>query len=89
MFASGGAGAGGPAVTKSQQGLLCGYQFCYICGAEWKNKKATCACPLWDERRIFAILDSDPKDSQAQMLLLGDRRGLQIKIGRTNGFWDW
>ncbi|KAL6967328.1 RBR-type E3 ubiquitin transferase [Sarracenia purpurea var. burkii] len=30
----------------------CGYEFCYTCGAEWKNKKATCTCPLWDERRI-------------------------------------
>ncbi|KAF5930943.1 hypothetical protein HYC85_031816 [Camellia sinensis] len=30
----------------------CGYEFCYICGAEWKNKKATCRCPLWDERNI-------------------------------------
>ncbi|XP_058199702.1 E3 ubiquitin-protein ligase RSL1-like isoform X1 [Rhododendron vialii] len=30
----------------------CGHQFCYICGAEWRNKKATCACPLWDEQHI-------------------------------------
>ncbi|VFQ73922.1 unnamed protein product [Cuscuta campestris] len=22
----------------------CGYEFCYTCGAEWKNKKATCKC---------------------------------------------
>ncbi|XP_030453684.1 E3 ubiquitin-protein ligase RSL1-like [Syzygium oleosum] len=31
----------------------CGYEFCYICGAEWKNKKATCSCPIWDERNII------------------------------------
>ncbi|KAM5583970.1 E3 ubiquitin-protein ligase RSL1-like [Rosa sericea] len=31
----------------------CGYEFCYTCGAEWKNKKPTCSCPLWDERRIY------------------------------------
>ncbi|KAM7502043.1 hypothetical protein LguiB_000947 [Lonicera macranthoides] len=30
----------------------CGYEFCYTCGAEWKNKKATCRCPIWDERNI-------------------------------------
>ncbi|KAK2983930.1 hypothetical protein RJ640_012407 [Escallonia rubra] len=30
----------------------CGYEFCYTCGAEWKNKKATCTCPIWDERNI-------------------------------------
>ncbi|CAN7022202.1 hypothetical protein IGI04_023401 [Brassica rapa subsp. trilocularis] len=31
----------------------CGYEFCYTCGAEWKNKKATCACPIWNERNII------------------------------------
>ncbi|KAF5773273.1 putative transcription factor C2H2 family [Helianthus annuus] len=33
----------------------CGYEFCYTCGAEWKNKKATCNCPLWDEECIVGI----------------------------------
>ncbi|XP_059275736.1 E3 ubiquitin-protein ligase RSL1-like [Lycium ferocissimum] len=31
----------------------CGHEFCYICGAEWKNKKATCSCKIWDERNII------------------------------------
>nr|XP_043613022.1 uncharacterized protein LOC122584995 [Erigeron canadensis] len=31
----------------------CGYEFCYTCGAEWINKKATCRCLLWDERNII------------------------------------
>ncbi|KAI5322223.1 hypothetical protein L3X38_031295 [Prunus dulcis] len=31
----------------------CGYEFCYTCGAEWKNKKATCSCRIWDERNII------------------------------------
>lgn len=31
----------------------CKYEFCYTCGAEWKNKKATCTCPIWDERNII------------------------------------
>ncbi|KAK9940217.1 hypothetical protein M0R45_016888 [Rubus argutus] len=31
----------------------CGYEFCYTCGAEWKNKKPTCSCPIWDERNII------------------------------------
>ncbi|KAL5711340.1 RBR-type E3 ubiquitin transferase [Ranunculus cassubicifolius] len=30
----------------------CGYEFCYMCGAEWRNKKATCNCKIWDERNI-------------------------------------
>ncbi|PWA42886.1 ribonuclease H domain-containing protein [Artemisia annua] len=31
----------------------CGYEFCYTCGAEWIKKKATCNCPIWDERNII------------------------------------
>ncbi|XP_065868791.1 E3 ubiquitin-protein ligase RSL1-like [Euphorbia lathyris] len=31
----------------------CGYEFCYTCGAPWKNKKPTCNCKLWDERNII------------------------------------
>ncbi|OEL33347.1 hypothetical protein BAE44_0005636 [Dichanthelium oligosanthes] len=31
----------------------CGYEFCYTCGEEWKEKKATCSCPLWEERHII------------------------------------
>ncbi|KAL5711272.1 RBR-type E3 ubiquitin transferase [Ranunculus cassubicifolius] len=30
----------------------CGFEFCYTCGAEWHNKRATCSCPIWDERNI-------------------------------------
>ncbi|RDY09338.1 putative E3 ubiquitin-protein ligase rbrA, partial [Mucuna pruriens] len=31
----------------------CGFEFCYNCGAEWKDKKATCSCPLWVEDNIW------------------------------------
>ncbi|XP_010666117.2 E3 ubiquitin-protein ligase RSL1 [Beta vulgaris subsp. vulgaris] len=41
----------------------CGYEFCYTCGAEWKNKKATCSCPLWNERNIL-FDDSDFDDDE-------------------------
>ncbi|GAW23835.1 hypothetical protein ANO14919_134120 [Xylariales sp. No.14919] len=27
----------------------CGFQFCYICGAQWK----TCRCDHWEERRLY------------------------------------
>ncbi|KAL6276033.1 hypothetical protein ACE6H2_019634 [Prunus campanulata] len=37
----------------------CGYEFCYNCGAEWKDKKATCSCPLWDEGNILYDEDED------------------------------
>lgn len=37
----------------------CGYEFCYTCGAEWKNKKATCNCPLWDEENIVDTTDDE------------------------------
>ncbi|WVZ82415.1 hypothetical protein U9M48_029681 [Paspalum notatum var. saurae] len=38
----------------------CGYEFCYTCGKEWKEKKATCSCPLWEEDNI--IHDEGDKD---------------------------
>lgn len=31
----------------------CGFEFCYVCGAEWKDKRATCNCVLWDETNII------------------------------------
>ncbi|XP_065866430.1 E3 ubiquitin-protein ligase RSL1-like [Euphorbia lathyris] len=31
----------------------CGFEFCYKCGAERRDKKATCSCPLWDEHYIW------------------------------------
>ncbi|KAL5711277.1 RBR-type E3 ubiquitin transferase [Ranunculus cassubicifolius] len=27
----------------------CGYEFCYTCGAGWRNKIQTCSCPIFDE----------------------------------------
>uniref|UniRef100_A0A0D9XVX7 RBR-type E3 ubiquitin transferase n=1 Tax=Leersia perrieri TaxID=77586 RepID=A0A0D9XVX7_9ORYZ len=47
---------------------VCGYEFCYTCGKEWKEKKATCSCPLWDERNIIRddpqgnAVHDDPED---------------------------
>lgn len=45
----------------------CGYEFCYNCGAVWKDKKATCSCPLWVEDNIWledrrAEEDEDDED---------------------------
>ncbi|EEF36012.1 zinc finger protein, putative [Ricinus communis] len=47
----------------------CGYEFCYNCGAEWKDKKATCSCPIWDENYILHDqngLDSDEEDDDLE-----------------------
>ncbi|WCJ41087.1 RING/U-box protein with C6HC-type zinc finger [Euphorbia peplus] len=40
----------------------CGFEFCYNCGAEWKDKKPTCSCPLWDEDNIWDDEDRDEED---------------------------
>ncbi|KAH7836707.1 hypothetical protein Vadar_004614 [Vaccinium darrowii] len=42
----------------------CGHQFCYICGAEWRNKLATCSCPLWDEKNIVHMERNRPLQRQ-------------------------
>lgn len=41
---------------------MCGYEFCYTCGKEWKGKKATCSCPLWDEHNIIRDDRDDSED---------------------------
>ncbi|XP_047339163.1 E3 ubiquitin-protein ligase RSL1-like [Impatiens glandulifera] len=28
----------------------CGYEFCYVCGAEWMITGPSCSCPLWVEQ---------------------------------------
>lgn len=38
----------------------CGHEFCYTCGAEWKKKKATCKCPIWDERNLIYAQNRQP-----------------------------
>ncbi|PIA38657.1 hypothetical protein AQUCO_02700111v1 [Aquilegia coerulea] len=40
----------------------CGYEFCYTCGAAWKNKKATCSCKLWDEHNIMDDYDDEDEE---------------------------
>ncbi|KAI5391081.1 hypothetical protein KIW84_076084 [Lathyrus oleraceus] len=40
----------------------CSYEFCYKCGAEWKDKKATCSCPLWQEENIWLEDHQDDED---------------------------
>ncbi|MCL7030642.1 hypothetical protein MKW94_030334 [Papaver nudicaule] len=45
----------------------CGFEFCYTCGAEWKKKKATCDCPLWDEDNILYD-DSDEEEEEDEYI---------------------
>ncbi|KAM5583967.1 hypothetical protein ABKV19_003706 [Rosa sericea] len=44
----------------------CNYEFCYNCGAEWKDKKATCKCPLWIEDNILHEDDDSDGESDAE-----------------------
>ncbi|KAK6235369.1 Ribonuclease H domain - like 10 [Theobroma cacao] len=45
----------------------CGYEFCYNCGAAWRDKKATCSCPLWEEDRIWhENRDSDEEEEEEE-----------------------
>ena len=53
-------------ITSDQVCFLCrcGHEFCYNCGAEWKNKKATCTCPLWEEHNILHDDDDEEFDDE-------------------------
>ncbi|KAK1357376.1 ATP-dependent RNA helicase DEAH11, chloroplastic [Heracleum sosnowskyi] len=55
----------------------CGYEFCYTCGSEWKNKKATCTCPLWDDDHI---VDDDYDDDE-----YGE---VQEEVGNYDDYFD-
>ncbi|XP_076959725.1 uncharacterized protein LOC143635891 [Bidens hawaiensis] len=58
----------------------CGYEFCYTCGAEWKNKKATCTCPLWDEEHIMDIEEEEDEDDDFEhnFILQNDNFGHNV-----------
>ena len=39
----------------------CGYEFCYVCGVQWKNSNQgnlNCMCPLFDEARLILQADA-------------------------------
>lgn len=40
----------------------CGCEFCYTCGTEWKDKKPSCNCPLWDNEHIIDDDDEEDED---------------------------
>ncbi|GMN24598.1 hypothetical protein TIFTF001_000615 [Ficus carica] len=44
----------------------CGFEFCYNCGAPWKDKRATCRCPLWDENHIWHDQNRDSDDEEEE-----------------------
>ncbi|CAD6343457.1 unnamed protein product [Miscanthus lutarioriparius] len=52
-------------LNLAQQRLWrCGYEFCYTCGCEWKEKKATCTCPLWRECNIIRYDNEDDDEEE-------------------------
>ncbi|EXB98575.1 putative E3 ubiquitin-protein ligase rbrA [Morus notabilis] len=57
----------------------CKYEFCYTCGAEWKNKIATCTCPVWDERNIIRDRQPQPQPQPQQQQRLQPQPGLGMQ----------
>ncbi|KAM1999251.1 hypothetical protein ACFX16_006707 [Malus domestica] len=55
----------------------CGYEFCYTCGAQWKNKKATCNCPIWVERNIIREQPRQAQPRHAQPFIREQPRQAQ------------
>ncbi|XP_050110115.1 E3 ubiquitin-protein ligase RSL1-like isoform X3 [Malus sylvestris] len=53
----------------------CGHEFCYNCGGEWKDKKATCSCPLWDEGNILHDEDDEDFDFDEEDVSESDSEG--------------
>ncbi|XP_009342327.3 uncharacterized protein LOC103934299 [Pyrus x bretschneideri] len=53
----------------------CGHEFCYNCGGEWKDKKPTCSCPLWDEGNILHDEDDEDFDFDEEDVSESDSEG--------------
>ncbi|CAA7398175.1 unnamed protein product [Spirodela intermedia] len=59
----------------------CGYEFCYKCGgAEWKNKKATCSCPLWMVRNIVQDDQDDDESDDDRLPRIYNPRNRNLRI---------
>ncbi|XP_002972933.2 E3 ubiquitin-protein ligase arih1 [Selaginella moellendorffii] len=43
----------------------CGYEFCYTCGMEYRNKIQMCTCKLWDEHYIIREEEDFSDDGSA------------------------
>lgn len=47
----------------------CGYEFCYLCGEPWRNKRQSCRCRLWDEDFLLEepLNESEDNDWEGSM----------------------
>lgn len=54
----------------------CGFEFCYNCGAPWKDKRATFRCPHCDENHIWhdqnIESDDEEEEEEADLVFMSD-----------------
>ncbi|KAI4338739.1 hypothetical protein MLD38_023759 [Melastoma candidum] len=43
---------------------LCGHEFCYSCGAEYRDGQQTCHCAFWDEDRPEDLISYSAQESE-------------------------
>ncbi|XP_057956585.1 E3 ubiquitin-protein ligase RSL1-like [Malania oleifera] len=65
----------------------CGYEFCYTCGAQWVDKKATCSCPLWEEDYIIHHDDIDDDDDDDDEGFDEDNDGYYYDSDSEDFYW--
>ncbi|KAF8412724.1 hypothetical protein HHK36_000693 [Tetracentron sinense] len=42
----------------------CGHEFCYSCGADYRDKQQTCQCSFWDEENLENLVTHSNQDSE-------------------------
>lgn len=42
----------------------CGHEFCYSCGAEYRDRQQTCQCAFWDEDRSEDLISYSAQESE-------------------------
>lgn len=44
--------------------LRCGHEFCYSCGAEYRDGQQTCQCAFWDENNSEDLVSQSAQESE-------------------------
>ncbi len=63
----------------------CKAQFCYLCQASWK----ACACPQWDEERLFRAAEARAADNDVGLGILGALQQLREHHECTHERWRY
>ncbi|MBA0565460.1 hypothetical protein Golob_010335 [Gossypium lobatum] len=54
----------GSCLSMCEEVYLCGHEFCYSCGAEYRDSQQTCQCAFWDEDNSEGLATHSVQESE-------------------------